>query len=73
MIALLTSLSKYYGIDPYEKVTYQRQIVVPPYLRAHQDYAISTHKDTAATACPGKDLYEQFESIRAQVASNLKQ
>lgn len=72
LIRLLTALSRYYGIDPYEKVTYQRQITKAPYLQAHQGYAISTHQDTAATACPGKALYEDFENIRAVVANNLK-
>lgn len=72
LIRLLTALSRYYNIDPYAKVTYQRQITKAPYLQAHQGYAISTHQDTAATACPGKALHDDFENIRAAVANNLK-
>jgi hypothetical protein len=64
---LLASLSSRHGLNPQGKVHY-----VNPSSGAVKDVpTISGHRDWAATACPGGNLYAQLPAIRANVANRM--
>jgi len=64
---LLASLSTRHNLNPKGTVHY-----VNPSSGAVKDVpTISGHRDWAATACPGRNLYAQLPAIRADVASQM--
>jgi hypothetical protein len=64
---LLASLATRHGLDPQGQAHY-----VNPVSAATKDIAVvSGHRDWAATACPGGNLYAQLPAIRTEVARRM--
>lgn len=72
LIALVTALSKKYGIDPLAKTDYHIATTEYPYMKSKTNYRLAGHKDAGITSCPGKNLYAQLPDIRNAVWSNLQ-
>lgn len=64
LIKLSAAISKKYQIDPYDYNTYFAWITAS----IRKNFAIVGHRDAGVTACPGKNLYDKLDYIRAQVA-----
>jgi len=72
LIALVTALSKKYGIDPLAKTDYHIATTTYPYMKSVTNYRLAGHRDAGITSCPGQYLYAQLPDIRNAVRSNLQ-
>jgi len=49
-------------------VDYHRKISSAPYVGTFQNFAVASHRDVGATACPGENLYKLLPAIRDRIA-----
>lgn len=72
---LITALSIKYKIHPDNQVYahIEDETWWFPFVNDVVRHAIMGHRDTGKTACPGKNLYSQLDSIRTNIKRNLRQ
>jgi hypothetical protein len=73
---LISQLSYDYGLDLNSEYYYNRDCVWNECLRfpliTEKHFALSGHKDTGNTSCPGEKLHEKIEQIREELSDQTR-
>ena len=72
LVKLTTALVVKYKINPDNNVYAHIEDDAYPYIKDEIRPAIMGHRDTGKTACPGINLYNKLDLIRAAVKKNLQ-